>query len=63
MFACLHAVLLLFTTHATVNDLFNNLITVTPIEMFFICNLTRIACTSSLCYCLLLLTNVKYGLG
>src|SRR3954470_24761592 len=29
----------------------------------FICNLIRISYTLCLCYCLLLLTNLKYGLG
>src|ERR1041385_6236690 len=31
--------------------------------VFFICNLIRISCNLCLCYCLLLLTNLKYGLG
>src|ERR1041385_8432926 len=31
--------------------------------VFFTCNLIRISCTLCLCYCLLLLTNLKYGLG
>src|SRR4051812_134452 len=31
--------------------------------MFFICNLISFSCTLCLCYCFLLLTNLKYGLG
>src|ERR1041385_1115815 len=31
--------------------------------VFFICNLISFSCTLCLCYCLLLLTNLKYGLG
>src|ERR1041385_3840464 len=31
--------------------------------VFFICNLIRFSCTLCLCYCLLLLTKLKYGLG
>src|SRR3954463_6795667 len=30
--------------------------------VFFICNLISFSCTLCLCYCLLLLTNLKYGL-
>src|SRR4051812_29263682 len=38
-------------------------LTVTPFGVFFICNLIIFSCTLCLCYCLLLLTNLKYGLG
>src|SRR3954467_14319682 len=38
-------------------------LTVTPFGVFFICNLFSFSCTLYLCYCLLLLTNLKYGLG
>src|ERR1041385_508180 len=38
-------------------------LTVTPFGVFFICNLISFSCTLCLCYCLLLLTNLKYGLG
>src|SRR4051812_22603465 len=37
-------------------------LTVTPFGVFFTCKLTRISCTLCLCYCFLLLTNLKYGL-
>src|SRR3954466_1355974 len=36
--------------------------TVTPFGVFFICNLISFSCSLCLCYCLLLLTNLKYGL-
>src|SRR3954447_21608619 len=36
---------------------------VTPFGVFFICNLISFSCTLCLCYCFLLLTNLKYGLG
>src|ERR1041385_3010311 len=39
------------------------LLTVTPFGVFFICNLISFSCTLCLCCCLLLLTNLKYGLG
>src|SRR3954447_7728527 len=35
---------------------------VTPFGVFFICNLISFSCTLCLCYCLMLLTNLKYGL-
>src|SRR4051812_32213961 len=38
-------------------------LTVTPFGVFFICNLISFSCTVCLCYCFLLLTNLKYGLG
>ena len=38
-------------------------LTVTPFGVLFICNLISFSCTLCLCYCLLLLTNLKYGLG
>src|SRR3954467_6283253 len=38
-------------------------LTVTPFGVFFICNLISFSCNLCLCYCLLLLTNLKYGLG
>src|SRR3954470_10163230 len=38
-------------------------LTVTPFGMFLICNLISFSCTLCLCYCLLLLTNLKCGLG
>src|SRR3954463_12285267 len=38
-------------------------LTVTPFGVFFICNLISFSCALCLCYCLLLLTNLKYGLG
>ena len=38
-------------------------LTVTPFGVFFTCILTRISCILCLCYCLLLLNNLKYGLG
>src|SRR3954464_13663481 len=38
-------------------------LTVTPFGVFFICNLISFPCTLYLCYCFLLLTNLKYGLG
>ena len=38
-------------------------LTVTPFGVFFICNLTEISCTLWLWHYLLLLTNLKYGLG
>src|SRR4051812_32391399 len=38
-------------------------LTVTPFGVFFICNLISPSCALCLCYCLLLLTNLKYGLG
>src|SRR3954462_3884921 len=38
-------------------------LTVTPFGVFFICNLISFSCTLCLCYCLLMLTNLKYGLG
>src|ERR1041385_2441686 len=37
-------------------------LTVTPFGVFFICNLISFSCTLCLYYCLLLLTNLKYGL-
>src|SRR4051812_43141647 len=37
-------------------------LTVTPFGVFFICNLIIFSCTLCLCYCLLLLTNLKCGL-
>src|SRR3954469_7970514 len=37
-------------------------LTVTPFGVFFICILIRISCTLCLCYCFLLLTNLKYVL-
>src|SRR3954466_1501741 len=37
--------------------------TVTPFGVFLICNLISFSCTFCLCYCLLLLINLKYGLG
>src|SRR3954462_1197205 len=39
------------------------LLTLTPFAVFFICNLISFSCTLCLCYCLLLLTNLKCGLG
>ena len=48
---------------ATVNCNSHNFLTVTPFGVFFICNLISFSCTLCLCYCLLLLTNLKYGLG
>src|ERR1041385_4065500 len=39
------------------------LFNLTPFGVFFICNLISFLCTLCLCYCLLLLTNLKYGLG
>src|ERR1041385_7721526 len=39
------------------------LLTVTPFGVFFICNLIIFSCILCLCYCLLLLTNLKYCLG
>src|SRR4051812_30568657 len=38
-------------------------LTVTPYGVFFIRNLISFSCALCLCYCLLLLTNLKYGLG
>src|SRR3954468_19387395 len=38
-------------------------LTVTPFGVFFICNLISILCNLCLCYCFLLLTNLKCGLG
>src|SRR3954465_9003903 len=38
-------------------------LTVTPFGVFFICNLISFACSLCLCFCFLLLTNLKYGLG
>src|SRR3954470_15412855 len=38
-------------------------LTVTPFGVFFTCNLICFTCTLCLCYFLLLLTNLKYGLG
>src|SRR3954467_11710260 len=38
-------------------------LTVTPFGVFFICNLISFSSALCLCYCLLLLTNLKYGLG
>src|ERR1041385_2786778 len=38
-------------------------LTITPFGVFFICKLISFSCTLCLCYCLLLLTNLKYGLG
>src|SRR3954469_7388685 len=38
-------------------------LTVTPFGVFFTCNLIRISCTLCLCCFMLLLTNLKYGLG
>src|SRR3954469_5849129 len=38
-------------------------LTVTPFGVFFICNLISFSCALCFCYCLLLLTNLKYGLG
>src|ERR1041385_8065776 len=38
-------------------------LTVTPFGVFFICKLISFSCTLCLCYSLLLLTNLKYGLG
>src|SRR3954465_5158692 len=38
-------------------------LTVTPFGVFFICNLISFPCALFLCFCLLLLTNLKYGLG
>src|SRR4051812_30642185 len=38
-------------------------LTVTPFGVFFICNLISFPCSLCLCYCLLLLPNLKYGLG
>src|SRR3954464_9483787 len=38
-------------------------LTVTPFGVFFICNLISFSCSLCLCYCLLMLTNLKYGLG
>src|SRR3954467_3316407 len=38
-------------------------LTVTPFGVFFICNLIIISCNLCLCYCFLLLINLKYGLG
>src|ERR1041384_8821982 len=38
-------------------------LTVTPFGVFFICKLISFSCTLCLCHCLLLLTNLKYGLG
>src|SRR3954469_12764907 len=39
------------------------LLTVTPFGVCLICNLICFTCTLCLCYFLLLLTNLKYGLG
>src|ERR1041385_3091561 len=38
------------------------LLTITPFGVFFTCNLISFSCTLCLCYCLILLTNLKYGL-
>src|SRR3954470_21331936 len=38
-------------------------LTVTPFGVFFICNLISFSCTLCLCGCLLMLTNLKCGLG
>src|SRR3954464_15052879 len=38
-------------------------LTVTPFGVFLICNLISFSCSLSLCFCLLLLTNLKCGLG
>src|SRR3954468_13632078 len=38
-------------------------LTVTPFGVFFICNLISFSCALCLCFCLLLLNNLKYGLG
>src|SRR3954466_5851688 len=38
-------------------------LTVTPFGVFFICNLISFSCALCLCYWLLLLTNLKCGLG
>src|ERR1041385_70245 len=38
-------------------------LTVTPFGVFFICNLISFSCNLCLCYFLLLLTKLKYGLG
>src|SRR3954469_3559532 len=37
-------------------------LTVTPFGVFFICNLISFSCALCLCYCLLLVTNLKCGL-
>src|ERR1041385_3702283 len=39
------------------------LLTITPFGVFFTCNLISFSCNLCLCYCLVLLTNLKYGLG
>src|SRR3954464_13617461 len=38
-------------------------LSVTPFGVCLICILTSFSCTLCLCHCLLLLTNLKYGLG
>src|SRR4051794_31425768 len=38
-------------------------LTVTPFGVCFICNLISFSCTLCLCYCFMLLTNLKYGFG
>ena len=48
---------------ASVNCNCHNFLTVALIKMFFTCNLISFSCTLCLCYCLLLLTNLKFGLG
>src|SRR3954468_16471450 len=49
--------------NTTVNVIGRIFLTVTPFGVFFICNLISFSCTLFLCYCLLLITNLKYGLG
>src|SRR3954466_8523059 len=38
-------------------------LTVTPFGVIFICNVISFSCRLCWCYCLLLLTNLKCGLG
>src|SRR4051812_24983171 len=70
--ACLHSVSICLIAlkcatcrlqHVVVSCIAYIFLTVTPFGVFFTCNLTRISCTLCWCYCLLLLTNLKYGLG
>src|ERR1041385_6347379 len=61
--ALLHVDLPLFLQHVCINCFAYIFLTVTPFGVFFICNLISFSCSLCLCYCLLLLTNLKYGLG
>src|SRR3954462_11110638 len=53
----------LFIQHVCVTCFAYIFLAVTPFGVFVICNLISFSCTLCLCYCLLLLTNLKYGLG